>query len=187
MADSRPFTAGRVAEPQATWQPVNLRGQLPTNNEASYGTRDVQGIVGVTFHYTAGPSSQTAQQVAAYQTSEAARQQTGNGTPFPGLAYTLYVEASGRVVLAWGLQVRVWHSAAVINGKARNATHIGICYAGNSEPNQVQKVGLANAMRWCEQQLRRRLEAEGHGWVYSTSCPGPTSRAWVPEVVALAR
>lgn len=155
---------------------------MPINNEANYGTRDLGRIIGVTFHYTAGPASQTAQQVAAYQTSEAARGQTGNGTPFPGLAYSMFVEVSGRVVLAWPLSVRVWHSAAVINGKGRNATHIGICYAGNHEPNVAQKLGLSRAWRWCELQLARPLNPEGHGWVYSTACPGPTSHTWIPEL-----
>jgi len=140
----------------------------------------------VTFHYTAGPSSQTAEQVAAYQTSEAARAQTGNGTPFPGLAYTLFVEDDGRVVLAWPLTTRVWHSAAVVAGKARNATHIGICYAGNVAPLPAQMTGLANALAWCERQLGRHLIAEGHGWVYSTACPGSTSHGWVPLVVSLS-
>lgn len=141
----------------------------------------------MTFHYTAGPSSGTAYTTALYQTSEAARGQTGNGTPFPGLAYTLFVEGSGRVVLAWDLGVRVWHSAAVIAGKGRNYTHVGICYAGNVEPNAAQKLGLAAALRWVERTLGRRLEVEGHGWVYQTSCPGATSRVWIPEVAALAR
>lgn len=136
----------------------------------------------MTFHYTAGPSTQTALEVAAYQTSEAARAQTGNGTPFPGLAYTLFVEGTGRVVLAWDLNIRVWHSAAVIDGKARNATSIGICYAGNFAPNAAQMIGLRNAWQWCEAQLGRGLTVEGHGWVYPTACPGATSHTWIPEL-----
>jgi hypothetical protein len=135
------------------------------------------------MHYTAGPSTQTAAQVAAYQTSEAARPQTGNGTPFPGLAYSMFVEGSGRVVLAWDLSIRVWHSAAVINGKARNADHIGICFAGNVAPNAAQMAGLRNAWHWCERQLGRSLSVEGHNWApYPTSCPGPTSHTWIPEL-----
>ena len=125
-------------------------------------------------------------QVAEYQTSEGARKQTGNGTPFPGLAYTMFVEESGRVVLAWDLKVRVWHSAAVVAGIARNLSHIGICYAGNVKPNAAQKRGMANALSWCERQLGRELTVEGHGWVYATACPGGTSHDWVPEVRAMA-
>lgn len=149
--------------------------------------RPLGSIVGVTFHYTAGPTSGTAQSTALYQTSEAARGQTGNDTPFPGLAYTLFVEGTGRVVLAWDLSRRVWHSAAVIAGLGRNYTHVGICYAGDREPNNLQLAGLATALRWCQKQLGRELVAEGHGWVYSTSCPGPTSHLWIPQVVAMAR
>lgn len=164
-----------------------MRGKLPTNGEASYGTRALVGVDRATFHYTAGPASQTAAQVAAYQTSEAARPQTGNDTPFPGLAYALFVEGTGRVIRAWDLATRVWHSAAVIGGLGRNYTSIGICYSGNVEPNPAQKQGLADALRWCEQQLGRRLQVEGHGWVYSTACPGSTSHTWVAEVAERAR
>lgn len=189
MAAAWAFSGGRgvaAAPTTPAWAPTDLRGELPTSDEAGYGTRLIKDIVGVTFHYTAGPSSQTAEQVAEYQTSEAARGQTGNGTPFPGLAYTLFVEGSGRVIQAWSLPTRVWHSAAVINGQGRNYTHVGICYAGNTEPNQPQKVGLALALSWCERQLGRELQVEGHGWVYSTACPGASSRRWIPEVRLLA-
>lgn len=166
---------------------MDLRGELPTNDEASFGTRDPDGITGVTFHYTAGGVSGTAQSTAAYQTSEAARAQTGNDTPFPGLAYTLFVEGDGRVVLAHDLFVRVWHSAAVVQGKGRNYTHIGICYAGNLEPNAAQLRGLARAFRWCERTLGRSLTVEGHGWVYGTLCPGQNSHTWIPQVALLSR
>lgn len=172
----------------AAWQPVDMRGKLPINTESAYGTRDLAGISGVTVHYTAGPESGTAMSTAAYQTSEGARGQTGNGTPFPGLAYTLFVEGNGRVVLAHSLNVRVWHSAAVVNGKGRNYTHVGLCYAGNREPNAAQIKGLAAAIRWLEQdQLHRQLAVEGHGDQYPTACPGATRSTWLPHVVALAR
>lgn len=169
-----------------SWAPDDRRGLLPTNGEASYGTRPLSAIDMVTYHYTAGPASQTAAAVAAYQTSEAARAQTGNGTPFPGLAYTLFVEGSGRAVRAWDLNTRVWHSAASVNGKARNYSSVGVCYAGDHEPNEAQLAALGRIHRWLEHQLGRPLLAEGHGWVYSTSCPGPTSKVWVPKILAAA-
>jgi N-acetylmuramoyl-L-alanine amidase len=141
----------------------------------------------VTFHYTAGPASGSAWSTAAYQTSEAARKQTGAGTPFPGLAYTLFIEADGEVVLAHSLEVRVWHSAAIVSGRGRNYSHVGVCYAGNHAPNADQVVGMASAVVWLEQLLDRELALEGHGWLYATSCPGPTSRGWISSIERLAQ
>ena len=116
--------------------------------------------------------------MAAYQTSEAARVQTGAGVPFPGLAYTLFVEENGRTVLAWDLETRVWHSAARVDGVARNRSHIGICYAGNRAPSDPQIKGIANAINWCERQLGHHLSIEGHKDVYATTCPGPLWPTW---------
>lgn len=138
----------------------------------------------MTIHYTAGPPTQTVWAVAAYQTSDSAAGQTGTGQPFPGLAYTLFVEGDGEVFLAWDLSVRVWHSGAVVSGEARNLTHIGICYAGNVEPNQRQIEGLGHAIGWCQRQLGRTLTVEGHGDAYSTSCPGPKWPEWKTAVLS---
>jgi hypothetical protein len=95
-----------------------------------YANRLPAGIVGATVHYTAGPTNATAESIANYQISAAAVPQTGNGTPFPGLAYTGIVEGDGTPILAWDLGVRVWHSAALVNGVYRNASHVGFCYTG---------------------------------------------------------
>jgi hypothetical protein len=161
------------------WQPVNVIGQLPTNHEANYSQRDVSAITGVTLHYTAGPASQTAYQVAQYQTSEAARGQTGNNTPFPGLAYTFFVEQDGKTSMAWDLNVACWHSAA----SGRNQTYVGICYAGDVAPNDEQMTGMANAIGYCQKKIGRKLTVEGHKDAYSTECPGPQWPAWKQTVL----
>src|SRR5205814_199481 len=112
----------RLGELNGTgWQPTDERGQLPIADQIkypglSYGTRPLAAITGITVHYTAGPSDGTAQGIAQWQVSDAAISHTGNGTPFPGLAYTLFVEEAGNVILAHDLTTRVWHSAAVVNG-----------------------------------------------------------------------
>jgi hypothetical protein len=161
------------------WQPVNVIGQLPTNHEANYSQRDISAITGVTLHYTAGPASQTAYQVAQYQTSEAARGQTGNNTPFPGLAYTFFVEQDGKTSMAWDLNVACWHSAA----SGRNQTYVGICYAGDVAPNDEQMTGMANAIGYCQKKIGRKLTVEGHKDAYSTECPGPQWPAWKQTVL----
>jgi len=161
------------------WQPVNVIGQLPTNHEGNYDKRDVAGIVGVTLHYTAGPPSQTVYQVAQYQTSEAARGQPGPPIPFPGLAYTFFVEQDGKTSMAWDLDVACWHSA----GSGRNQTYVGICYAGNVAPNDEQMTGMANAIGYCQKKIGRKLTVEGHKDGYQTECPGPQWPQWKQTVL----
>jgi hypothetical protein len=158
----------------------DIRGQLPTNNEAEYVKRPLDAIVGVTLHYTEGPVTQTPTDVAAYQTSDAARAQTGNNTPFPGIAYTILVDGTGTANLCWDLDVRTWHSAAVVNGLGRNLTHVGICYTGNQQPSDAQIQGIAEAINWCQAQLgQRQLTIEGHrDPPYATACPGPAWNGW---------
>lgn len=166
----------------AEWKPIDVRGKLPTSGESDYGKRPLGTITGVTIHYTAGPTSQTVYAVAAYQTSEAARGQTGAGVPFPGLAYTMFVEGDGKGYLAHDLGVRTWHSGAVISGQARNLTHVGICYAGNLAPTPAQKATMKECIAWVERTLGRTLTLEGHGDAYSTSCPGPRWDEWKDEL-----
>lgn len=170
-------TGGAKTAPD--WLPIDVRGKLPTNHEANYSQRDLSAIGGVTLHYTAGPASQTAYQVAQYQTSEAARGQTGNDTPFPGLAYTFFVEQDGKTSMAWDLNVACWHSAA----SGRNNTYVGICYAGDVAPNDEQMTGMAQAIGYCQKQLGRKLTVEGHKDAYSTECPGPQWPAWKQTVL----
>ena len=71
----------------------DLRGQLPTRE--AYSARDVDGIVGVTLHYTAGGTFATAADIATFQISDEAIPQTGAGVPFPGIAYTILVTGDG--------------------------------------------------------------------------------------------
>ena len=175
--------------PTPPWSPVDLRGRLPTANRikyptAVYGARSLDGIFGVTLHYTAAPRWQLIDAVAAYQVSDAAVPQTGAGVPFPGLAYTLAVDGYGDVYLAHDLTTRVWHNAAVVNGQGRNYTHIGIVYTGDTEPNAQQLVGLREAIAWCERQLGRGLDVEGHRDAgLSTGCPGPAWPSWRDAVL----
>jgi hypothetical protein len=149
-----------------------------------YANRLPAGIVGATVHYTAGPTNATAESIANYQISAAAVPQTGNDTPFPGLAYTGIVEGDGTPVLAWDLGVRVWHSAALIGGVYRNASHVGFCYTGNDGPTDAQIAGLAELIRWAETQLGRNLAVEGHrDPPYPTDCPGPRWPNWKQQLV----
>lgn len=133
------------------------------------------------MHYTASPPQDGAnavEAIARYQISTAAAGQTGAGQPFPALAYHLMVDASGDVYLCHDLETRCWHSAAVVRGVGRNQTHVAVCLIENGMPGSEQIKGAARAIVWCEQQLGRRLEIEGHGDAYQTTCPGPNWHAW---------
>lgn len=172
---------------------TDMRGQLPINNEASYSDRPLDGIKGITIHYTDSPPTATVHDIAAYQTSEAARKQTGNDTPFPGLAYTYAVPLSGGAVKAWDLSKRVWHSAAKVRGAYRNATNVGIVWIGNDTPTREQVVGIAEAILDVERQLSAagrdvqfdEKSIEGHRDApYATDCPGPSWPTWKPDVIA---
>lgn len=180
MAEVRAIVMSGGSKADTGWTPVNVQGQLPTNHEADYGKRTLADITGVTLHYTAGPSSQTAYQVAQYQTSEAARGQTGNNTPFPGLAYTFFVEQDGKTSQAWTLDTAVWHSA----GPGRNQHYIGVCYSGDVVPNEAQMTAMAQVIGYCQKQLGKKLTVEGHKDAYpDTECPGPQWPGWRQTVM----
>jgi hypothetical protein len=164
---------------QTSWLPTDLRGKLPTNHEAEYAKRSLADITGVTLHYTAMAPTVEVYAVASYQTSEAARGQTGAGVPFPGLAYTLFVELNGKTTLAWDLDVATWHNSAY----NRNTTNVGICYAGDVAPSEEQITAMAQSIGWLQKQLGRQLGIDGHKDTYATECPGASWPAWKQKVV----
>jgi hypothetical protein len=156
-----------------------LRGKLPTRTGARpYYNRPLENIVGVTIHYTASSPYTTVENIAAYQTGPNAQEE------FPAVAYSLIVTADGSINLCHDLNIRCWHSGAVVNGVARNASHIGICWCGNTSPTPEQIQGLAGAIAWCEAQLGRRLEIEGHKDAFATSCPGEGWPSWKDSVIS---
>lgn len=145
----------------------------------SYYLRPLEGVRGITVHYTASPTRagvQAVKVIAAYQAGPNAHEQ------FPALAYHLMVCGEGKVYWCHDLDVRAWHHGGVVDGVARNASHIGVCYIGAYEPNEAQFEGLRRAIKWCEAQLGRRLEVEGHRDTFSTRCPGATWAEWRGEL-----
>lgn len=165
---------------------VDQRGNLPVLTGSwptmAYHDRPLIGIEGCTIHYTAGPVGQSIRQIAEYQISNQAIAQTGAGQPFPAIAYTLAVDEFGVVHICHDINKRTWHSGAVVDGRARNATHIGIVYTGKVRPNSEQVIGIATAIDWCEKQLGRELLYEGHMDAMATSCPGPDWPDWRVDI-----
>lgn len=107
---------------------------------------------------------------------------------FPAIAYTLLVDCRGDLYLCHALDVRCWHSGAVINGLARNASHVGIAFINDGFPTLGQLDGLAWAIVWCERQLGRELEVEGHKDApYATRCPGDDWPGWRDTLMGYVR
>lgn len=173
MDYDRPFTVSRVAPPPAAWQPIDVRGKLPTRaGAAPYGRRSLAGITGVDIHYTASPPV-TVYATAAYQVGANAQED------FPAIAYTMFVEASGASYLCHDLTTRSWHSGA----PGANTTRLSVCWAGNTTPNDAQLDGMAHCVCWLQDQLGRPLDIRGHKDApYPTTCPGPTWNVWQPRL-----
>lgn len=132
----------------------------------------MSNVDSVDIHYTASPPSGTVYNIAAYQTG------TSSHEPFPAIAYHMIVAEDGTYYLLHDLDRRVWHNGAA----GRNEVAVGICYIGNTEPNNTQMKGLRQAIKWCEQQLGIKLSIRGHKDSYPTQCPGSTWNNWKNEL-----
>lgn len=169
--------------PIVVWSVSDIRGTLPTRaGGPAYTTRPLSGITGITIHYTASSPYATVRGIAAYQVGPTAQE------AFPAIAYTLMVDYRGVVSLCHSLETRVWHSGAVVGGVARNASHVGVCWIGDTEPNAAQIRGLGEAISYVQHTLGRKLAVEGHRDApYPTTCPGPTWPSWRSLVLAGVR
>lgn len=162
---------------------IDLRGKLPTRPGRAYYHRDLAGITGITVHYTASPARaglDAVRAIAKYQVGPNAQE------AFPGIAYTMVVDSEGTIYQCWDLDVRCWHSGAVVGGVARNASHVGIAIINDTDPSMDQLNGLADAIQLCEYQLDRPLTVEGHKDApYPTACPGAHWQDWKPALMTL--
>lgn len=170
------WTHQAASAPPIAWAPTDMRGQLRTRPQSQwqqpgvypYFYRDVSAVAGVTVHYTAGPPTQTVQDVANYQTGPGAQED------FPAIAYHLFVDGQGVAYLCHDFNVRVWGSGQ----PGANETQIHCCYAGDVEPNAAQLAAIKAAIGWADAELKRALVVKGHKDGYATECPGPKWPAW---------
>lgn len=161
---------------------LDLRGLLPTRPGRPYYLRPLDGITGLTIHYTASApqaGKDAVRAIAQYQVGPNAQED------FPGIAYTLVVPSDGTAYICHDLAVRTWHSGAVVDGIARNASHVGVAYIGDYQPNAAQLSGLAAAIGWVQAQLGRALTVEGHQSSYPTECPGKDWPIWKQQLLEL--
>lgn len=126
------------------------------------------------FHYTAGPPSATAHDVAAYQTGPGAQ------LDFPGIAYHYHVDGTGRAAFCQDLDRRVWGS----DGPGWNERACHVCWSGTVRPNDAQIKGLRACHADAQRRLGRKLAPYGHRETGATACPGPHLAEWKPLVTA---
>ena len=152
--------------------PIDLRGELPVrtgyNKDQPYPPRDVNAVTAVDIHYTASAPSTSILAIAQYQIGPQAQE------AFPAIAYHFMIDEVGDYHLLHDLDRRVWHNGA----PNRNNIAIGICYIGNTQPNDAQIKGMQNAITYSEQQLGRDLTISGHRDTYATQCPGNSWPVW---------
>lgn len=132
--------------------------------------------MGITLHYTASPvgyGKEAVEAIARYQVTQTDRD------PFPAIAYSFVIDGFGDLYRCHDLSTRCWHSGAVVDGVARNASHVGIAFIGDGSPSQVQVWGLGVAIDLIEAEIGRDLALEGHRDApYATLCPGPGWPDW---------
>jgi hypothetical protein len=161
---------------------IDLRGTLPTRpGAAPYMTRDVDSIGYVVIHHTGvGAWRPTALEVAEWQASAGAQ------SPFPAVAYHLYVEADGRIEQLQDLETVTWHSGqagdeVIVGVSVKNWRGAAICFSGN-EPTPAQIVGIRRAAQWIDEQVGANLPRLGHRDLSQTECPGATWAEWRSEI-----
>lgn len=156
-----------------SWSPKDRRGELSVRLGVSrYGKRSSSGIDSIDVHYTASPATGTVESIARYQTGPNAQEQ------FPAIAYHLVVDNLGVVHWCHDLDTRTWHNG----GSGRNDRAIGLCWIGDTVPNERQIEGLKRAVRWCREQLARDLVVQGHRDTHPTQCPGNRYKEWIGEI-----
>lgn len=131
-----------------------------TPRNGTYTNRELAKIDQVTLHHTAGPPTQTAEQIANYHLSRG----------WPGIGYHYLIYPSGEVQ-----QVNRWETVSYHNG-VTNSRAIGISLVGNYDANKPSRAALASLDKLAKG-LKRRLPGlrylSGHKELgRPTACPG---------------
>ena len=158
---------------------VDLRGKLPlrAGSSANPYPERFGGLANVKWfvvHHTgAGTARPTILDTANYQ--------TGPGTidPFPGLAYTAYVEPDGTLEIAWDLEDETWSQGigsptSDANGFGINNEYgVAMCFSGQ-DPTDAQWATETKAHAVLETVVGHSLVFTGHRLVdpSTTDCPG---------------
>ena len=101
---------------------IDLRGKLPVHPTMKYPPRPLEAIKWVVLHHTAGPSTETPEEIAAYHV---------NVRGWPGIAYHYLVGPDGQ-------QYKCWDATTKTNCVAfGNTVSLCVCLVGNFDLGPV--------------------------------------------------
>lgn len=143
----------------------NITNQLPKHPGRKYQTRSLSQIVRVVIHHTAGPVTQTPEDIARYHTGPNHICDEG----CPGIAYHYMIDRNAAVYQVNSLETVSYH----VSGQ--NTASVGICLIGNYdqiEPTEAQMNAVIRVIRSINRKLGRNLEIAGHRDFANKSCPG---------------
>ncbi len=140
-------------------------------------------MVWLVYHHTGkGPARPTAEATAAYQVGKTSH------LAFPAVAYSLYVEADGRVCLLHDLETVTWHAGtgsptAKLGVGVFNWASVGCCFSGE-DPTPEQLRALREVGETLDEWFGRKLKRLGHREVSkgTTECPGARYLEWIAAV-----
>jgi peptidoglycan hydrolase-like protein with peptidoglycan-binding domain len=122
---------------------------------------------GFTVHYSAGPPTQTPQQIQNYHMDS-------NG--WDDIGYNFLVDRAGRVYEGRGWNIQGAHATG------HNVTHIGVCFIGRDGEATPNTLRAIRALYLHANKLTgKTLAKTWHGGLsgQATPCPGSSLRAWV--------
>lgn len=143
----------------------NITNQLPKHRDRKYQIRALNQIARVVIHHTAGPVSQTSEDIARYHVGPNHICDEG----CPGIAYHYMIDRNAAVYQVNHLETVSYHVSGY------NTDSVGICLIGNYdqvEPTGAQINAVIRTIRSLNRKLGRNLEIAGHRDFANKSCPG---------------
>lgn len=155
---------------QAGLEVEDLRGELPLSPDIPFYLRDIEDIIGMVIHHTAGWRKATAKGVAEWCIEK---------REFPGIPYTFYIKwPDGKVDWCLDFEQMGWHC------KEHNNDTFGIALAGNwmdEPPPEPMVKSLAVLITVLKDYFKQELSVHPHFALRNTACPGKVWKAYVEE------
>jgi len=143
---------------------INIVDILPTHATKQYGTRDLNGLDAHVVHHTAAPRSITPQRIAEFHV---------NSRDWPGIGYTFFIAADGRVFQTNHLETKSFATSR------QNHRYLSTALSGDFREGRQPTPAQIKSLRWLHKewipsQLGRELPILGHqeGDGQATVCPG---------------
>jgi hypothetical protein len=159
---------------------VDYRDRIPGDSYSWSWERPLSEPIYIAIHHTAGPSSQTPDQIASYHV---------NSLGWGGVGYHFIISSNGTVYYVGDLTTA---RANVLN---MNNLVIGICLVGNFMNGAIPTENQLNTCNLlCAQLLFNTPQLSGiDGWedvkghkeLSSTACPGDTWESWKVKIIGV--